>query len=46
MNVNEIICVGARPVSLVDYIALQKMNKKLISIIEVFIDVNTDANVS
>lgn len=30
MNVNDIICVGARPVSLVDYIALQKMNKKLI----------------
>ncbi|VVC03869.1 Phosphoribosylformylglycinamidine cyclo-ligase [Candidatus Burarchaeum australiense] len=29
MNVNDIICVGARPVALVDYLALEKEDAKL-----------------
>ena len=31
MNVNDIICVGAEPVSFVDYIAVQQPNAKLLS---------------
>jgi phosphoribosylformylglycinamidine cyclo-ligase len=30
MNVNDIICVGARPVGFVDYIALRSVNKTLL----------------
>ncbi len=30
MNVNDIICVGAEPVALVDYLALEKPNERLI----------------
>lgn len=30
MNVNDMICVGARPVSLVDYIAVQKMDAAML----------------
>lgn len=30
MNVNDIICVGARPVAFVDYIALRQANEKLL----------------
>jgi len=26
MNVNDVLCVGARPISLVDYIAVQKLS--------------------
>ncbi len=31
MNVNDIICVGARPVALVDYIALEHEDEELVS---------------
>jgi len=31
MNVNDIICVGARPTALVDYIALQQEDEELVS---------------
>ncbi|MCX6778183.1 MAG: phosphoribosylformylglycinamidine cyclo-ligase [Candidatus Micrarchaeota archaeon] len=31
MNVNDIICVGARPVGLVDYIAIEKEDASLVS---------------
>lgn len=30
MNVNDIICVGAKPFGFVDYIALKSLNKKLV----------------
>ncbi len=30
MNVNDVICVGARPVAFIDYIALRQPNEKLI----------------
>lgn len=30
MNVNDIICVGARPVAFIDYIALRQPNEKLV----------------
>jgi len=30
MNVNDLICVGARPLSLVDYIAVQEANPRLL----------------
>ncbi|RLI03440.1 phosphoribosylformylglycinamidine cyclo-ligase [Candidatus Bathyarchaeota archaeon] len=30
MNVNDVICVGAEPLSFVDYIALQKPDKKML----------------
>ena len=30
MNVNDVICVGARPVAFIDYIALKQTNEKLI----------------
>src|SRR5262245_14495716 len=32
MNVNDVICVGAKPVSMVDYIAVQDANKYLESV--------------
>jgi phosphoribosylformylglycinamidine cyclo-ligase len=31
MNVNDIICVGARPIALVDYLALQREDAQLVS---------------
>jgi phosphoribosylformylglycinamidine cyclo-ligase len=31
MNVNDVICVGAKPVALVDYIALEHENEELVS---------------
>lgn len=31
MNVNDILCVGAKPISMVDYIAVQKQDKRLLS---------------
>ena len=31
MNVNDLICVGAEPVALVDYLALEKMDQKLVN---------------
>src|SRR3989304_6918256 len=31
MNVNDIICVGATPLSMVDYIAVQEINHELLS---------------
>ncbi|MBS1259646.1 MAG: Phosphoribosylformylglycinamidine cyclo-ligase [Candidatus Scalindua arabica] len=31
MNVNDILCVGAKPISMVDYIAVQKQDKKLLN---------------
>ena len=30
MNVNDLICVGAEPVALVDYLALEKMDQRLV----------------
>src|SRR5271169_778382 len=30
MNVNDLICVGAQPVSLVDYIAVEKVNSQIL----------------
>src|SRR6266404_9361672 len=30
MNVNDLICVGAKPLSLVDYIAVNKVNSKML----------------
>src|SRR5258708_2749281 len=30
MNVNDLICVGARPVSLVDYVAVQRLNPDIL----------------
>ncbi|MDI6730120.1 MAG: phosphoribosylformylglycinamidine cyclo-ligase [Candidatus Altarchaeum sp.] len=31
MNVNDLICVGAEPIALVDYIALQSVNEKILN---------------
>lgn len=31
MNVNDVICVGARPVSMVDYLAVQRTDPKIMS---------------
>ncbi len=31
MNVNDLICVGAEPIALVDYLALEKMDQKLVN---------------
>lgn len=31
MNVNDIICIGAEPIALVDYIALQSVNDKILN---------------
>jgi phosphoribosylformylglycinamidine cyclo-ligase len=33
MNVNDLICVGAKPVSLVDYIAVEHVNSKMLEAI-------------
>src|SRR5437762_13595756 len=30
MNVNDVLCVGARPISMVDYIAVQKLTPKFL----------------
>jgi phosphoribosylformylglycinamidine cyclo-ligase len=30
MNVNDLICVGAKPIAFLDYIALEKMNERII----------------
>ena len=35
MNVNDVICVGARPVSMVDYIAIEKVEAKILDAISV-----------
>jgi phosphoribosylformylglycinamidine cyclo-ligase len=35
MNVNDLICVGARPLSMVDYIAIQKVEPKVLEAISV-----------
>ncbi len=35
MNVNDLICVGARPLSMVDYIAVQKANPDLLDALSV-----------
>jgi len=31
MNVNDLICVGAEPVAMVDYLALERMNQRLVN---------------
>jgi len=31
MNVNDLICVGAEPVAMVDYLALEKMDQRLVN---------------
>ena len=31
MNVNDVICVGARPVSMVDYLAVQRINPRVMA---------------
>ena len=31
MGVNDIICIGAKPVAFLDYLAVEKVNKKLIT---------------
>jgi len=31
MNVNDLICVGAEPIALVDYLALEKMDQRLVN---------------
>jgi len=31
MNVNDLICVGSEPIALVDYLALEKPNKKIVN---------------
>ncbi|MFN3528004.1 MAG: phosphoribosylformylglycinamidine cyclo-ligase [Candidatus Altarchaeaceae archaeon] len=31
MNVNDIICIGAEPIALVDYIALESINEKILN---------------
>lgn len=44
MNVNDIICVGAEPLAFVDYIALKKLNKKLLnSILKGLVEGATEA---
>src|SRR5690242_5081217 len=35
MNVNDLICVGAQPVSLVDYIAVERANAQILEAIEI-----------
>src|SRR5690349_18942372 len=35
MNVNDLICVGARPVSMVDYIAVEKVEAQMLDAISV-----------
>ena len=30
MNVNDLICIGAKPIAFLDYIALEKMNERII----------------
>ena len=35
MNVNDVICVGAKPVSMVDYIAIEKVEAKIVDEISV-----------
>lgn len=35
MNVNDIICVGARPVSMVDYVAIEKVDAKILDALSV-----------
>ena len=31
MNVNDLLCVGARPISMLNYLALQKMDESMLS---------------
>ena len=33
MNVNDLICVGAKPISLVDYIAIEHVNSQILDAI-------------
>jgi phosphoribosylformylglycinamidine cyclo-ligase len=35
MNVNDLICVGARPISLVDYIAVERVNAQMLEAIAI-----------
>ena len=35
MNVNDLICVGARPISLVDYIAVEQVNAEILDAIAI-----------
>ncbi len=35
MNVNDLICVGARPISLVDYIAVERVNAQILDAIAI-----------
>jgi len=42
MNVNDLICVGAQPVSLVDYIAVEHVNSKILEAIGVGLAAGAD----
>ncbi len=47
MNVNDLVCIGARPIALVDYLALQKADAKLVDeIMKGLVKGATMANVS
>lgn len=35
MNVNDLICVGAEPLSLVDYIAVERVNSRILDVIAI-----------
>ncbi|MCW1304918.1 MAG: phosphoribosylformylglycinamidine cyclo-ligase [Candidatus Parvarchaeota archaeon] len=41
MNVNDLICIGAKPISFLDYIALERVNKQMIN--EIFIGLRKGA---
>lgn len=43
MNVNDLICVGAQPVSMVDYIAIEKVNSDVLDKISIGLSEGADA---